>query len=847
MSKKKKVLINKYSIINYSLNELDIVTANSRKNRDGLPLFYPTKNEIEQRMILSFVNATIHDRNGKQVDEEVANFNILEEDHFDSKDPLAITKIKFIVALLTPNYIVEGGVYYKGCYFTKKMTPKKALFLMKSFLNSYFHIEDIPYIKEYFLPQINESLPFWPTKSKDGKVTLIFAAVNALVKTKEGEDISGPHNFEVYANDTFDLTKEEDRTKVAVIRSLLDEERIVSGFYYKGNLLAASLTKAFKLYLEKSFIKKNFTVNQRDFLLTSVTKDAKTGLPLFWPMKDNNGREIVVSVLNGSSSKFDNTYNFDIYSDEPFDLNNPEAQKKFEVIRTMLFDSKSCTGGVYLDGLLIPGYLSGSEIEHHKDKVEKALKIYLTDSESFIKINQHFTTSDRDRILRLSPRYAYMHLDNFTKVKKVDRNYKADSDIIFKLNRANIVDGQGNLVFKENLTGEFTLDNLSKEVIELLEYILDENYIPRGEIFFKGDNLVFKKKAKLEELKSLISEKYPGFAVKPTEKETSLVFESKSLMPAFWPIKDSQGRNVLLSVVDADVHFKTPHGIVKAVNNASFDIYEGETFGLVGESGSGKTTISRAILGINKLSKGGIYYRGKLISTKLSKKETMTSKKNIQMIFQDPAASLNERANIDYIVSEGLYNFKLFKTKEERLEKITNMLNQVGLLPEHLSRYPHEFSGGQRQRIGIARALVIEPQLVLADEPISALDVSIRAQVLNLLKKLQKDQGLTYLFIAHDLSIIRYISDRIAVMHNGYIVELGNAEEIYSNPLHPYTRSLLTAIPQPDPKTKDSRKKIVYQMGDTKYEECRWVEVSPNHYVLLNDKIEADIKRRLGK
>ncbi|MDY6429805.1 MAG: ATP-binding cassette domain-containing protein [Bacilli bacterium] len=312
-------------------------------------------------------------------------------------------------------------------------------------------------------------------------------------------------------------------------------------------------------------------------------------------------------------------------------------------------------------------------------------------------------------------------------------------------------------------------------------------------------------------------------------------------MIKYWPTRDKDDREVLLSVVDADVHFKNGRQVVKAVNNATFNVYEGETFGLVGESGSGKTTISRAILGINKLKKGAIYYKGKLISSGLPKKESHRIKKDIQMIFQDPAASLNERANVDYIVSEGLYNFHLFKTKAERIEKVVNMLGEVGLLPEHLSRYPHEFSGGQRQRIGIARALVIEPQLVLADEPISALDVSIRAQVLNLLKKLQNEQQLTYIFIAHDLSIIRYISDRIAVMHNGHIVEMGIAEDIYSHPLHPYTKSLLTAIPQPDPKTKKERKKIRYEQGNLKYDECWFEELYPKHLVLVNDELKTKI------
>jgi len=302
-------------------------------------------------------------------------------------------------------------------------------------------------------------------------------------------------------------------------------------------------------------------------------------------------------------------------------------------------------------------------------------------------------------------------------------------------------------------------------------------------------------------------------------------------------IDPKNGREILLEVKDADIHFKVGRMTVKACNHLNFKIYKGETFGLVGESGSGKTTISRAILGINHLKNGAIYFHGKNIATKLRKNEKMAVKRRIQMIFQDPAASLNDRANVDYIISEGLYNFKLFKTKEERLQKINKVLDDVSLLPEHLSRYPHEFSGGQRQRIGIARALVIEPELVLADEPISALDVSIRAQILNLLKKLQREKDLTYLFIAHDLSIIKYISDRIAVMHQGYIVELGQAEDIYSNPIHPYTKALLTAIPQPDPKTKGDRQKVIYDKGNINYEDCEFIEISPGRHVLATEAL----------
>ena len=841
-----KVKINKYSIVMYSLADLELVKANCKKNKEGFPMFWPTKNEIGQRMVLSFVDAKICDTNGNQIDDEIANFNILEEDSFSQKDPLAKTKVKFIVALLSPSYIVKGGVYYKGQYFTGKMDMKKATFLLKSFLNAYFHIEDTDFIREYFLKDAKEDIPFWPVKSNSGKKDLIFSAVNAYIRTKEGQTIGGPYNFDVVMGDTFDLANKEDHIKIEVFKSLIDENRIVSGFYYKGALLAASLTKDYKLYLEKSFVKKNFTVDQRDYLLTSVTKDPKTGLPLFWPMKDKKERPIVVSVLNAEVPNSDRIYNFDVYSDEEFDLNNADFQEKLAVIRALYYQNSACKGGLYLDGLLIPGYLSSEEIEHHKEKVEKVLRIYITDSEDFLRINRDFTTDDFAKLLRLSPFYMNYHLDNFTEVFRYDVNYKKDDAIVLRINNANVVDTKGELIFKDNINGEFTLgDKLDDDVVKLLKYITDSDAIVRGEVFYKGVNAIFRGVKTIAQLDNDIVSRYSNVTIEKFDEKNQLVFDKNSDMPLYWPIRDNNGRSVLLSVVDADIHFKTPHGIVKAVNNASFDIYEGETFGLVGESGSGKTTISRAILGINRLTKGAIYYRGKLISSHLSKKDLLKAKKNIQMIFQDPAASLNERANIDYIVSEGLYNFKMFKTNEERLEKVSNMLSQVGLLPEHLSRYPHEFSGGQRQRIGIARALVIEPQLVLADEPISALDVSIRAQVLNLLKRLQTTQGLTYLFIAHDLSIIRYISDRIAVMHNGYIVELGNAEEIYENPLHPYTRSLLTAIPQPDPKTKDERKKMPYVMGDTKYEECRWEEFLPNHYVLVNDKIKADVLKRI--
>ncbi|WP_283278974.1 ATP-binding cassette domain-containing protein [Streptococcus dysgalactiae] len=259
-------------------------------------------------------------------------------------------------------------------------------------------------------------------------------------------------------------------------------------------------------------------------------------------------------------------------------------------------------------------------------------------------------------------------------------------------------------------------------------------------------------------------------------------------------------------------------------------------------SGSGKTTIGRAIIGLNDTSSGDILYDGKVINRRKSKSESNELIRKIQMIFQDPAASLNERATVDYIISEGLYNFNLFKTEEERKEKIKNMMAEVGLLSEHLTRYPHEFSGGQRQRIGIARALVMNPEFVIADEPISALDVSVRAQVLNLLKRMQAEKGLTYLFIAHDLSVVRFISDRIAVIHKGVIVEVAETEELFNNPIHPYTKSLLSAVPIPDPILERQKELIVYNPEQHDYTEDKptMVEIKPNHFVWAN---QAEVEK----
>ncbi|MBM7636896.1 ATP-binding cassette domain-containing protein [Streptococcus saliviloxodontae] len=305
----------------------------------------------------------------------------------------------------------------------------------------------------------------------------------------------------------------------------------------------------------------------------------------------------------------------------------------------------------------------------------------------------------------------------------------------------------------------------------------------------------------------------------------------------------------LVELNDLEISFGEGSKKFVAVKNANFFINKGETFSLVGESGSGKTTIGRAIIGLNDTSAGDILYDGKKINGAKSKEDEREIIRKIQMIFQDPAASLNERATVDYIISEGLYNFNLFKDEEDRKTKIRNIISEVGLLPEHLTRYPHEFSGGQRQRIGIARALVMEPELVIADEPISALDVSVRAQVLNLLKKFQEEKGLTYLFIAHDLSVVRFISDRIAVIHKGIIVEVAETEELFTNPLHPYTRSLLSAVPIPDPILERQKELIVYdpKQHDYSQDKPQMVEIRPGHYVWGNQKEIDDYRQMIDK
>src|SRR5690625_3173570 len=293
----------------------------------------------------------------------------------------------------------------------------------------------------------------------------------------------------------------------------------------------------------------------------------------------------------------------------------------------------------------------------------------------------------------------------------------------------------------------------------------------------------------------------------------------------------------ILEVKHLKQYFKNGRNVTKAVDDVSFNIYEGETFGLVGESGSGKTTTGRSILQLYKPTSGEVIFEGKNVADLKSRADKLAFTRDAQMIFQDPYASLNPRMTVEDIIAEGLDIHHLVKNKDERTERVEELLETVGLNASHASRFPHEFSGGQRQRIGIARALAVEPKFIVADEPISALDVSIQAQVVNLMIELQKKRGLTYLFIAHDLSMVKFISDRIGVMHYGKLLEVGPADDVYDRPLHDYTKSLISAVPIPDPEVERSRTRIPYDVqkeeGDGK--ERTMHEIRPGHFVRCSD------------
>lgn len=293
----------------------------------------------------------------------------------------------------------------------------------------------------------------------------------------------------------------------------------------------------------------------------------------------------------------------------------------------------------------------------------------------------------------------------------------------------------------------------------------------------------------------------------------------------------------ILEVKHLKQYFKNGRNVTKAVDDVSFNIYEGETFGLVGESGSGKTTTGRSILQLYKPTSGEVIFEGKNVADLKSRADKLAFTRDAQMIFQDPYASLNPRMTVEDIIAEGLDIHHLVKNKDERTDRVEELLETVGLNASHASRFPHEFSGGQRQRIGIARALAVEPKFIVADEPISALDVSIQAQVVNLMIELQKKRGLTYLFIAHDLSMVKFISDRIGVMHYGKLLEVGPADDVYDRPLHDYTKSLISAVPIPDPEVERSRTRIPYdaQKEEMDGKQRSMHEIRPGHFVRCSD------------
>ncbi|HDE4710481.1 TPA: ABC transporter ATP-binding protein [Staphylococcus aureus] len=305
--------------------------------------------------------------------------------------------------------------------------------------------------------------------------------------------------------------------------------------------------------------------------------------------------------------------------------------------------------------------------------------------------------------------------------------------------------------------------------------------------------------------------------------------------------------NVLVEIKNLTKIFnKNKNNEIKAIDDVSININKGEALGIVGESGCGKSTFGKSIIRLLEVPEETIFFEGKDINKITSRRDSLNLNKRIQMIFQDPYASLNPRLKVMDIVGEGIDIHKLAENKAERNEKIYKLLELVGLNKEHANRYPHEFSGGQRQRIGIARALSVEPDLIIADEPISALDVSIQAQIINIIKKLQKERNTTLLFIAHDLSMVKYVSDRIAVMHKGEIVEIASSERLYQNPLHNYTKSLISAIPQPDPQYERERVREIYKDSFDNNSEYKLREIEKDHFVFTSiNKAELLRQRKL--
>ena len=310
--------------------------------------------------------------------------------------------------------------------------------------------------------------------------------------------------------------------------------------------------------------------------------------------------------------------------------------------------------------------------------------------------------------------------------------------------------------------------------------------------------------------------------------------------------QNDEKREKILEIKDLCMEFQDGKQTVKAVNHVSFDVYKGENFGLVGESGCGKTTLGRTLIRLYDPTSGEILFNGKNISGKLNRADRDYVTRNLAMIFQDPISSLNPRMTVQEIIEEGL-KARGEKDKEVLRKAVSDILKKVGLLPEHGTRYPHEFSGGQRQRIGIARSLVVKPSFIIADEPVSALDVSIQAQVINLLMDIKKEMDLTILFIAHNLAVVKYFSDRIGVMYFGNMVELADADELYDHPVHPYTKALLSAIPQPDPLSEKNKERLYYDpsIHDYSVEQPRFQEIRPGHFVYASDSEMEKYRKEL--
>ncbi len=310
--------------------------------------------------------------------------------------------------------------------------------------------------------------------------------------------------------------------------------------------------------------------------------------------------------------------------------------------------------------------------------------------------------------------------------------------------------------------------------------------------------------------------------------------------------QNDEKREKILEIKDLCMEFQDGKQTVKAVNHVSFDVYKGENFGLVGESGCGKTTLGRTLIRLYDPTSGEILFNGKNISGKLNRADRDYVTRNLAMIFQDPISSLNPRMTVQEIIEEGLKT-RGEKDKEVLRKAVSDILKKVGLLPEHGTRYPHEFSGGQRQRIGIARSLVVKPSFIIADEPVSALDVSIQAQVINLLMDIKKEMDLTILFIAHNLAVVKYFSDRIGVMYFGNMVELADADELYDHPVHPYTKALLSAIPQPDPLSEKNKERLYYDpsIHDYSVEQPRFQEIRPGHFVYASDSEMEKYRKEL--